>query len=97
METCTAEFARLSAKMGGLDCDGSPFITPRNPFSLQHWTLPLIEVTLVVGAVACLVHALRWRRAQGDSSDLVIWFAGIFCLLLIEPIAYFPQWFGREK
>jgi hypothetical protein len=97
METCTAEYARLTAKMGGLDCAGNPFITLRNPFSLQHWTLPLIELTLVVGAIACLVHALRWRRTQGDASNLVIWFAGIFCLLLIEPIAYFPQWFGLEK
>lgn len=97
METCTAEFARLTAKMGGLDCDANPFITLRNPFSLQHWTMPLIELTLVAGAIASLVHALRWRRSQADASNLVIWFAGIFCLLLIEPIAYFPQWFGLEE
>ena len=96
METCTAEFARLSAKMGGLDCDANPFLTLSNPFSLQHWTLPLIELTLIVGAIAALLHALRWRRLHGDASNLVIWFAGVFCLLLIEPIAYFPQWFGLE-
>lgn len=97
MKTCTDEFARLAAQMGGLRCDASPFITLRNPFSLQHWTMPLIELTLVAGAVGCLVHALRWRRVRGDSSNLVIWFAGICCLLLIEPIAYFPQWFGLEE
>lgn len=97
MQTCTAEFARLSAHLGGLDCDANPFLTLRNPFSLQHWTMPLIELTLVAGAIAALVHALRYRRSQGDSSNLVIWFAGIFCLLLIEPIAYFPQWFGLEQ
>jgi hypothetical protein len=83
--------------MGGLDCGGNPFITLRNPFTLQNWTLPVIELTLVAGAIAVLVHALRWRRSQGDSSNLVIWFAGIFCLLLIEPIAYFPQWFSLEE
>ena len=83
--------------MGGLDCDADPFITLTNPFSLQHWTLPLIEVTLAVGTIACLLHALRWRRTQGDSSNLVIWFAGIVCLLLIEPFTYFPQWFGLEE
>lgn len=97
MQTCTAEFARLSAKMGGLKCDANPFLTLRSPFSLQHWTMPLIELTLIAGAVAALVHALHCRRSHGDSSNLVIWFAGIFCLLLIEPIAYFPQWFGLEK
>lgn len=57
----------------------------------------MVEVTLVAGAVAALVHAVRWCRSQCDSSNLVIWFAGILCLLLIEPIAYFPQWFGLEK
>ncbi len=87
----------MSAKMGGLKCDANPFLTLRSPFSLQHWTMPLIELTLIAGAVAALVHALHCRRSQGDSSNLVIWFAGIFCLLLIEPIAYFPQWFGLEK
>ncbi|RAV03874.1 hypothetical protein [Mycolicibacter senuensis] len=97
METCTAEFARLSAKMGGLDCDANPFITLTNPLSLQHWTMPVIELTLVAGAIAALAHALLWRRLHGDASNLVIWLAGVFCLLLIEPIAYFPQWFGLEK
>ncbi len=97
METCTAEFARLSAKMGGLRCDANPFITLTSPFSLQHWSMPLIEVTIVAGAIACLMHALRWRRSQADSSNLVIWLASVFCLLLIEPVAYFPQWFGLEK
>lgn len=97
MQTCTAEFARLTAKMGGLHCDANPFITLTNPFALQHWTMPLIELTLVAGTIACLVHALRWRRTQGDASNLVIWFAGVVCLLLIEPFTYFPQWFGLEK
>ena len=97
METCTAEFARLSAKMGGLDCDANPYITLTNPLSLQHWTMPVIELTLITGAIAALVHALRRRRVHGDASNLVIWLAGVFCLLLIEPIAYFPQWFGLEN
>lgn len=96
MQTCTAEFARLSATLGGLRCDSSPFITFASPFGLQSWTMPVIEVLLVAGAAAMLVHALRWRRMTGDSSNLVIWISGVFCLLLIEPIAYFPQWFGLE-
>lgn len=97
MNTCTAEFARLSQGLGGLRCDGDPFVTFRSPFSLQSWTMPVIEALLVAGAIACLVHALRWRRTHGDSSNLVIWISGIVSLLLIEPIAYFPQWFGLQK
>ncbi|OBJ58251.1 hypothetical protein [Mycobacterium sp. 1423905.2] len=83
--------------MGGLDCAANPFVKLTNPLALQHWTMPLIELTLVAGTTACLVHALRWRRTQADASNLVIWFAGIVCLLFIEPFTYFPQWFGLEK
>lgn len=97
METCTAEFARLTAGMGGLNCDASPFVTFTNPLALQHWSMPLIELTLVAGLVASFVHAVRWRRLRGDASNLVLWVSGIVCLLLIEPFTYFPQWFGLEK
>ena len=97
METCTEEFARLIDGLGGLRCDGNPAVTLTNPFSLQSWTMPVIEVLLVVGAVACLIHALRWKRAHGDSSNLVIWISAILGLLVVEPIAYFPQWFGLEE
>lgn len=90
------QFAELAAQAGGLECDGSPFLTLRNAFALESWTMPVIEVLLIGIAIGCLVHALRWRRDRGDSSNLVIWFSGITCLLLIEPIAYFPQWFGLE-
>lgn len=97
MNTCTAEFARLTQNLGGLHCDANPFLTLRNPFGLQSWTMPVIEALLVLGAIACLVHALRWRRTYGDSSNLVIWISAIVSLLLIEPIAYFPQWFGLQE
>jgi hypothetical protein len=97
METCTAEFQRLASQVGGIDCTGSPLVTFTSPFALDHWTMPLIEVTLIVGAAACLGHALRWKRAHDDASNLVVWLSGILALLLIEPIAYFPQWFGVEE
>ena len=58
--------------------------------------MPVIEALLIAGAVACLVHAVHWRRGHGDSSNLVIWVASILALLMVEPIAYFPQWFGLQ-
>lgn len=97
METCTAEFARLSAPLQGLRCDGNPFVTFTNPLTLQNWTMPVIELLMVAGMVLFLVHALRWYRRTGDASNLVVWITGIVALLLIEPIAYFPQWFGLEQ
>src|SRR5262249_5034876 len=97
VETCTAEFARLTAPLEGLRCDGNPFITIHNPFGLQNWTFPIIELLLVAGAIACLVHAVRWYRLRRDSSNLVVWSALVLALLLVEPITYFPQWFGLEQ
>lgn len=96
MNTCTAEYQRMTRGLGGLQCDSNPLVTLTNPLKLQHWSMPVIEAMLVVGAVACLIHALRWRREQGDSSNLVVWIASIFALLMVEPIAYFPQWFGLQ-
>lgn len=97
MQTCTAEFARLTAQMPLLRCDANPIVSFTSPFALQNSTMPLIEVTLVVSVIVGFVHALRWRRAHGDSSNLVMFFAGIVCLLIVEPFAYFPQWFGVEQ
>jgi hypothetical protein len=96
VETCTAEFARLALQAPLLRCDGNAFLTLHNPFALQNWTFPLIELLLVVGAGACLVHAIRRYRRYQDASNLVIWGSLILALLFIEPITYFPQWFGLE-
>ncbi|GAY13828.1 hypothetical protein MSZK_05540 [Mycobacterium sp. shizuoka-1] len=96
MDTCTAEFARLSAGLTGLRCDANPIVTFTNPFALASWTMPVIEFLLIAGAVAALVHALRWRRATGDQSNLVVWICSVLSLLMIEPVAYFPQWFGVQ-
>lgn len=96
MDTCTAEFERLTRDLGGVRCDGNPVVTMTNPSTLQHWSMPVIEALLIAGAVACLVHAVHWRRGHGDSSNLVIWVASILALLMVEPIAYFPQWFGLQ-
>lgn len=97
METCTPEFARLTAPLKHLQCDGSPFLTLTNPADLQNWTLPVIEVLLTAGAIACLVHAILWYRSHNDSTNLVVWGSLVLALLLIEPITYFPQWFGLEE
>jgi hypothetical protein len=73
------------------------FVTFKSPFSLQNWTMPVIELVLVAGAIACLIHAVRRRRRHGDSSNLVVWISGAVSVLLMEPVAYFPQWFGAEQ
>jgi hypothetical protein len=97
VNTCTADFARLSAHLKDLRCDGNALLTLRNPLALLNWTYPVIELLMVGGAIACLVHAVRWYRRRGDASNLVLWISLISGLMLIEPMAYFPHWFGMDK
>ena len=96
MDACTPAFEELARQVGGIACRDVGLVTLRSPFSLGNGTLPVIELLLVVGAAAGLVHALRWKRTHGDATNLVVWWSGILCLFLIEPIAYFPEWFGLE-
>jgi hypothetical protein len=72
MNTCTAAFVRLAARVGGINYADSGLVTLRSPFSLDNGTMPVIELLLIVGAVAGLVHAIRWRRRTGDASNLVV-------------------------
>ena len=44
----------------GFDChDVSPVVSVRSPWELAHWTMPLLEVLIIGGAVFALVHAVR--------------------------------------
>ncbi|MEP9394959.1 hypothetical protein ABLE94_22240 [Gordonia sp. VNK1] len=81
----------------GFDCqDANPVVTLRNPFALDNWTLPILELTIVVGAVLALVHAVRRLRNDGDPTNLALWFGGLVYLFIIEPPLYFPEWFGMQ-
>ncbi|WP_410591448.1 hypothetical protein [Amycolatopsis sp. lyj-23] len=81
----------------GFDChDVSPVVSVRPPWALAHWTMPLLEVLIVGGAVFALVHALRRRRA-GDPVNLALWWASLVYLFVTEPPLYFPEWFGLDR
>jgi hypothetical protein len=80
----------------GFDChDVSPVVSVRLPWDLANWTMPLLEVIIVGGAVFALVHALRRYRA-GDPTNLALWCASLVYLLVTEPPLYFPEWFGLD-
>ena len=81
----------------GFDChDVSPVVTIRFPWDLAHWTMPLLEVLVIGGAVFALVHAVR-RYRHGDPINLALWCASLVYLLVTEPPLYFPEWFGLDK
>ncbi|WP_206682492.1 hypothetical protein, partial [Dietzia sp. SLG310A2-38A2] len=89
--------ARQVADFLGFACDDAhPVGAVRSPFALEHWTMPLLEVLIIAGAVFALVHAWRRWRRDGDPVNLGLWFASLIYLAVIEPPLYFPEWFGLQ-
>jgi len=81
----------------GFDChDVAPVVSVRFPWALAHWTMPLLELLIVGGAVFALVHAVKRYRA-GDPVNLALWWASLVYLFVTEPPLYFPEWFGLDR
>jgi hypothetical protein len=81
----------------GFDChDVSPVVSVRFPWDLANWTMPLLEVLVIGGAVFALVHAIRRYRA-GDRINLALWLTSLVYLFVTEPPLYFPEWFGLDQ
>lgn len=94
--SCEAE-ARQVAEFLGYTCDGAnAVVTVRSPFALANWTLPVLELLIVAGAVYALVHAWRRWRRDGDPVNLSLAFASLVYLAVVEPPLYFPEWFGLD-
>ncbi|MDC8985608.1 hypothetical protein [Mycobacterium marinum] len=93
-DLCTPTFAGLAARLG-FSCDAAGgLIELRNPFNLANWTLPVLEVTMIAGAVLTLVYAIVRLRRHNDPTNLVLWLGAISYLVIIEPPLYFPAAFG---
>ncbi|ATY12277.1 hypothetical protein CU254_18745 [Amycolatopsis sp. AA4] len=93
---CGPEAAEVARGLG-FDChDVSPVVSVRAPWELAHWTMPLLEVLIVGGAVFALWHAVRRYRA-GDPVNLALWWASLVYLVVTEPPLYFPEWFGLDR
>ncbi|WP_040871581.1 hypothetical protein [Nocardia exalbida] len=94
---CAPTFDRLATALG-FSCEqaGGP-VEVRNPFALENWTLPVLEVTIVLGAVLALIYAIVRLRRHGDPTNLVLWFGATAYLFIIEPPLYFPAAFGIDE
>jgi hypothetical protein len=94
--TCEHAAEQVTRQLG-FDChDVSPVISVHNPFDLASWTMPVLELIIIAGAVFALVHAVRRFRA-GDPINLALWFASLVYLFVTEPPLYFPEWFGLDE
>ncbi|AGB21666.1 hypothetical protein Mycsm_01248 [Mycobacterium sp. JS623] len=94
---CTTTFDHLAQRLGNFTCQDAPaFIDLRNPFGLSNWTLPVLELLMVTGAVLALAHSIRRLRRDGDPTNLALWFATVIYLFVVEIPLYFPNVFGIE-
>lgn len=94
---CNATFDHLARRLGGFTCQDAPaFIHLRNPLALSNWTLPVLELMMVAGAVLALWYSIRRMRRDGDPTNLVLWFATVIYLFVVEIPLYFPNIFGVE-
>jgi hypothetical protein len=93
---CSDDVERIANRLG-FSCEhASPVVHLRNPFDLANWTLPVLELTVVAGAVLALWWAIRRLRRDGDPVNLVIWCSTVIYLLIVEPPLYFPTVFGLD-
>lgn len=86
----------ITRYLGFLCEDANPVVTLRNPADLENWTLPVLEVTIILGAILALIHAIRRWRNDGDPTNLALWLGALVYLFIIEPPLYFPEWFGMQ-
>ncbi len=92
---CNATFDELARSLGNFTCQDAPaFVHLRNPFRLTNWTLPALELMMVAGAVLALWFSFRRLRRDGDPTNLVLWFATVIYLFVVEIPLYFPNIFG---
>lgn len=92
-DLCAPTFERLAQSLGFSCGEAGGLVEFRNPLQLENWTMPVLEITVIAGAVLALIYAIvRWRR--GDATNLALWFGAIAYLLIIEPPLYFPAAFG---
>lgn len=94
---CNATFDHLARTLGNFTCQDAPAVIHlRNPFELSNWTLPVLELMMVAGAVLALVYSIRRLRSDGDPTNLALWLATVIYLFFIEIPLYFPNVFGVQ-
>lgn len=97
MPQCNETFDEIARALGNFTCQNAPAVVHlRNPFGLSNWTLPVLELMMVVSAIVALWWGMRRLRRDGDPTNLVLWFGSIVYLLITEIPLYFPDLFGLQ-
>jgi hypothetical protein len=95
-DLCPDAANQLSERLGGFACDGPAGIVIRSPAGLSNWTLPVLEVVMVIGAVLAIGCAVQRLRRHGDPTQLALVIGALVYVLVVEIPLYFPATFGVE-
>jgi len=96
-DLCSPTFAGLAERMGFSCAETGGLAKFSNPAALENWTMPVLEVTIILGSVLVLVYAILRLRRHGDPTNLVLWLGATAYLFVIEPPLYFPETFGISE
>ena len=87
-------FTQLVERLGGFTPQNvESWVFVKSPFTLSHWTMNVIEVLLIVGAIWGLRHSMA-RFKAGESVYLGFWLASVIFMLALEIPVYFPEKLG---
>ena len=87
-------FTQLVERLGGFDPENiESWAFIKSPFTLSHWTMNVIEVLLILGALWGLRHSVT-RFKAGESIYLGFWLASVIFMLALEIPVYFPEKLG---
>lgn len=92
---CSDSFRALARELGGISCETAHrWVTFRGPGELRHFSMPIVELVMIGGALVALAHAVRVRRTTGRAASLALWLGAVVFVLALEPPLYFPQQLG---
>jgi len=96
MKGVSERFVDLASQIGGFAQDNlDSWIYLKSPLTLFHWTMNVIEVLLILGAVVGLRWAwTRWKA--GQATFLCFWLASVVFMLAMEVPVYFPEKIGGD-
>jgi len=90
-------FDQLANQLGGFDPEAvASWGFVKSPLALTHWTMNVVEILLITGALWGLVHAVS-RFKQGHAVYLAFWLASVVFMLALEIPVYFPDKLGGDE
>jgi hypothetical protein len=90
-------FNALAAQLGGFNQDAlRSFFYVNNPLALKSWTMNVVELLMILGAIMGFLHAWQRWRQYGNPANLAVWCATLVFLLTIEIPSYFPGLLGED-